>query len=64
LDYPQEKGGLPPVQESVAPKRQWPELFIRIEDETEAEALARHGLNEWPEDARFVYLSRADMELC
>jgi hypothetical protein len=51
------------LRETVAPKRQSPEIFIRVEGETEAEALRRHGLEEWPEDARFIYLSGVDMEL-
>src|SRR4051794_39116078 len=53
------KQELQKLREAVAPKRQSPEFFIRVEGETEAEALSRHGLEEWPEDARFIQLSRS-----
>jgi hypothetical protein len=50
------------LKEVVAPNR-GPETYLRIEGETEGEALARYGIAEWPGDARFVHLSRADMRL-
>jgi hypothetical protein len=50
------------LKQVVAPKRS-PAIYLRIEGETEGEALARYGISEWPEDARFIHLSRADMRL-
>jgi hypothetical protein len=44
----------------VAPK--WPpRTYLRIQGETEGEALARYDIAEWPEDAQFIHLSRADI---
>jgi hypothetical protein len=37
------------LREVVAPKRP-PETYLRIEGETEGEALARYDIDEWPED--------------
>jgi hypothetical protein len=56
------KLGLRELKEVVASNRRLGP-FLRIEGETEGEALAPHGITEWPEDARFIHLSRADMAL-
>jgi hypothetical protein len=49
------------LKEVVAPKRP-PGTYLRIEGETEGEALARYGIAEWPDDARFISVSRARYE--
>src|SRR5262245_10774654 len=58
------KRQLQKLKESVAPKRLLSqEIFFKFEDETEAESLARHGLEEWPEDAIILKPSAADRRL-
>ena len=39
------------------------QIFVRYEDETEAEALTRHGLDEWPEDATIVMALAGDLKV-
>jgi hypothetical protein len=46
------KAELQKLRNIVKPDRQ--ELFMRVHGETEAEALARYGIDEWPDGARFV----------
>jgi hypothetical protein len=40
------------LKDIVKPRRQ--EMFMRIHGETEAEALVRYGIHEWPDGAVFV----------
>lgn len=42
------KRELQKLREVVAPKRP-PEIYLRIEGETEDESLVRYGIAEWPE---------------
>ena len=47
----------------VAPEADVPWIFITIEGESEAQALKRYGLGQWPEDSRFMEITRDDCGL-
>jgi hypothetical protein len=48
------KAELQKLKNIIRPERQ--DLFMRVHGETEAAALARYGLEQWPEGAIFYYI--------